>query len=291
VLNTFSPGVLGSGPGAVRLDGNVVGATANANKSVLSVMATPGVTYSPVLLSGDLVNTISDNRDVVDDVHVSGLVTVDARLVVLKRLGHGDTAGDGATLHNFLHHVNLSDDFTELFDSVNVVGVRDVASLTRGAVTADVHSGAQLAVVEALGAVDGAGLISHFVVVHPFISVVCLTTVAAKIFIFTGDDNLGRYVDIGPGSVTGDLDAIRESGGGGVGPAGTAVLGDVLVADIGKVVGVVDIVPEPLFGEVSDVNERGDDDGGCLVVVVHVAGHVGVGVKALGGSDGSDGSD
>jgi hypothetical protein len=291
VADAISPGVLGSGPGAVRLDSNVVGATANANKSVFSVMATPRVTNSPVLLSGNLINTIADNRDVVDDVHVSSLVKVDARHVVLKGLGHGDTAGDGATRKNFLHHVFLTYDLTELIDLVHVVGVRDVASLTRGAVTADVHGGTHLAIVKALSAVDRAGLVSHFIVVHPFVGVVCLTTVATQILIFTGDDNLGRYVDVGPGSVTGNLDTVRERRGGGVGPAGTAVLGDVLVADVGKVVGAVDIVPEPLFGEISDVDERGVDDGGSLVVVVLVAGDVGVGVKALGGSDGSNEGD
>lgn len=36
-----------------------------------------------------------------------------------------------------------------------------------------------------------------------------------------------------------------------MGPAGTAVLGDVLIENVGQVVSVVDLVPNPLLGELN----------------------------------------
>ena len=53
-------------------------------------------------------------------------------------------------------------------------------------------------------------------------------------------------VDVGPGGVPRDLDAVGENGGGGVGPARTAVLGNVLVPDVRQVVCLVDFIPEHL---------------------------------------------
>ena len=44
-----------------------------------------------------------------------------------------------------------------------------------------------------------------------------------------------------------------------MGPAGTTVEGNVLVPDVGQVVGAVDIIPQPLVRE-SDVLERLLDD-------------------------------
>jgi len=41
VLDCISPSVLGSGPGAVRLNGDVVGSTANAESSVFSPVSAP----------------------------------------------------------------------------------------------------------------------------------------------------------------------------------------------------------------------------------------------------------
>lgn len=43
-----------------------------------------------------------------------------------------------------------------------------------------------------------------------------------------------------------------------MGPAGTAVLGNVLVANVGEEVGSVDVVPDPLFGEVNVLKDGVD---------------------------------
>ena len=46
-----------------------------------------------------------------------------------------------------------------------------------------------------------------------------------------------------------------------MGPAGTAVLRDVLVADVGDVIDTIDVVPVPLSGQVVDWLQRGLDSG------------------------------
>ena len=56
-----------------------------------------------------------------------------------------------------------------------------------------------------------------------------------------------------------------------MGPAGTAVGGDVLVADISDHALSVDIVPKPLLGEVVDGLKRGVDLGSSPVRVSDTA--------------------
>ena len=57
---------------------------------------------------------------------------------------------------------------------------------------------------------------------------------------------MGGDVDVGPGGLSGDLDSVGENRGGGMGPARSTVLGNVLVPHVGQVVGIVDVVPEDL---------------------------------------------
>jgi hypothetical protein len=248
VSNTLGPGVLGSSPGAVGLDGKVVDTTADAEETTLTPVGTPGVTDSPELLtlSGD---TVADDWNVVDDIKITSFVTEDTTSVVFESLGDGNTASDGAALVNFLHHGFLTSDGSELLSLVDVVGVGNEASLTGVAVSAVSHGGADTTVVEATTCVHRAGLVGDFVLGHPLECKDSITTVAAKRVVLAGNQNLGSDVDIGPCSISGDLDSVTEGGSGSVGPAGTAVLGDVLVADVGEEVGTVNIVPDPLFGE------------------------------------------
>jgi len=222
----------------------------------------------------------------VNDFHIAGGITVDATGVVVKSLGHGNTASNGTSLEDLLLHVLLTGDLAELLDTVDHVLVGDEASLTWVAVAADVHGGTELTVVVALGAVDGASLIGDLVVGHPLEGVVSLTTVAAIVFLLAGDDDLGGDVDIGPGGLTGTLNSIRDSRGGGVGPAGTTVLGDVLVADVGNHVHTVDVVPLPGVWEGTG-DERGVDAGSGSVGVANAARLV-KGDSAAGEREGGD---
>lgn len=98
-----------------------------------------------------------------DNVHVTGSVLVDSSSVVFKGLRYRDTAGDGASLVDLLHHVLLTLDGSELVDSVLVVGVRDEARLVGVAVSALLNGGALDSVVVASSSVKRAGLVSNVV--------------------------------------------------------------------------------------------------------------------------------
>ena len=213
----LGPGVLGGGPGAIGLNVDVVGASADAEETFLAPVFTPRVSDHPELLA--ILFTVTNDGDIVNDFHGTSVITVDATGVALERVGNSDTASNGTSLGNFLHHVLLAGDLAELVDTVHEVLVGDEASLTGVTVTADVHGGADLTVVKTTAAVDGASLIGDLVLGHPLEGVVGLTTVATKVGSLTRDDDLGGDVDIGPGGVTSDLDSIGKSGGGGVSPA------------------------------------------------------------------------
>jgi len=108
---------------------------------------------------------------------------------------------------------------------------------------------------------------------------------AAHIGGLARDDDLGSDVDIGPSSPTSDLDTIGESAGGGVSPAGTAILGYVLVADVGQEVGAVDVVPEELRRQVIGWDKRGLDLGCSAVDATLVAWVFGVDIAGSAKSD------
>ena len=205
---SLGPGIFGSGPSTITLNCDIVGASADTEETFLSPVGSPRVSYEPVRLS--IFFSITNNGNIVDNVGVTSLVTVNTASVVLKSLRNGDTTGNRTSLVDFLHHVLLTGDMTELINSVDEILVWDEACLTWVAVTADVHRRANLSIVETTSAVDGASLISNFVLRHPLESVVGLTTVASLVGCLTRDDNLRGDVDIGPGSLSSDLNTIRE---------------------------------------------------------------------------------
>jgi hypothetical protein len=61
---------------------------------------------------------------------------------------------------------------------------------------------------------------------------------------------LDGEVDVMTLALAGDFDPISEGGDGAVGPAGAAVVGDVLVEVFGEVGLAVDVVPVPVGGDV-----------------------------------------
>jgi hypothetical protein len=184
-----------------------------------------------------------------DDLHVTGSVAENASSVFLKSLGNCNSTSNWATLVDFLHHSLFARDAAELIDLVNSVLRGHGASLAWGAVSAVFHSRAALAIVVSASLVDRAGSVSDLVIVDPLEGSQGRTSVAAESGHLARDQHLWRQVDIGPGSVSGDLDAIGEDRSGSVGPAGSAVLRDVLVEDVGQVVGVVNLIPDPLLRE------------------------------------------
>jgi len=244
VPNFLGPGILRGGPSAIRLDVDIVGASADSEESLLTPVSSPRVSDKPVLLAGLL--SVADNWDVMHNLHVTGSVTEDASSVVLKSLGHCDTASNRTSLVDFLEHVRLTSDSTEFIDSVHKVLVGDDAGLTWAAVTALVHSRAHLTVVQTAGSVDWAGLIGDLVVGHPFKCVISFTTIAAQILGLTRDNDLRGDVNIGPSCLTGNLYPIRYSGCSGVSPAWATILRDVLVADVCHEALSIDVGPLPL---------------------------------------------
>lgn len=173
------PGVDGGSPSAVSFNGNVVSASDNTDETILTEVFTPGVSNGPVLLA--VLNTVADNGDIVDDVLVTGLILEDTRGIVLESIGDSDTASNGATLVDLLHHSFLTRDLAVLINVIGVVRVRDEASLAGHAVLALEHGGALGAIIVTTSSVDGASFIGNVVVVHPFEGVVGLTTMAAII--------------------------------------------------------------------------------------------------------------
>ena len=69
----------------------------------------------------------------------------------------------------------------------------------------------------------------------------------------TVDENLRREGDIRPRSVSGDVDPIGDGAGGALGPATSAVVGNVLIFVPGEVVDSADVSPVPVLGEVLEV--------------------------------------
>ena len=201
--------ILRSSPVTVALNGNVVGATANANKAFLAPVGTPAVTDEPVVLA--ILNTVADNADYMNNVHIASIIAVDAASVSLEGVRYCDIASNRATLSDFLLHGFLARDGSVFVNTINEVLIGDEASLAWVAVAADVHGRTVLSIVVAAGPVDGAGLVSNLILVHPLVCVVSIATMATLVSLLTGDDDLRSNVDVGPSRIAGDLDAVRES--------------------------------------------------------------------------------
>ena len=71
-----------------------------------------------------------------------------------------------------------------------------------------------------------------------------------------GYQHLRRYVDVRPGCLSGDLNAIRKRRGGGEGPAGSTVDRDMLVALEGQIVCATDVSPPEVVRDVLQGNFR-----------------------------------
>lgn len=106
VLVHVGPGIDWGGPGAVGLNGDVVGASADAEETFFSPMVSPGVPDGPEFLA--VLYTISNDGDIMNNFHVTGVVAEDTTRVVLKGLGYGNTASEGTSLVEFVHHVCLT---------------------------------------------------------------------------------------------------------------------------------------------------------------------------------------
>ena len=160
---------------------------------------------------------------------VSRSLPIDGREREIERLRE-TYASNGSALVDLLHHVLLSPDPAVLGHVVLGVlvlghGPAVVPDGGRGgrAVPALVDGVALLV----LGLVELAALLGDAKVVDKLVDSLCVSAVAAA-----GDlgpaveDDLNGEVDVGPGALSEDLDAVRETAEGAVSPARSAVLRD-----------------------------------------------------------------
>jgi len=110
----------------------------------------------------------------------------------------------------------------------------------------------------ASSSVDRASFVSDFVVGHPLESVVSLSTMAT-IITTARNENLRSDVDIWPSSLSSDLDSIGKGRGGSMSPARSTVRWNMLVSQVGQIVGSLNRVPDPLLWKIINRLKRVDD--------------------------------
>lgn len=191
------------------------------------------------------------------------MVYEDTSRIVLKAIRDGHSAGNRASLGNFLHHSFFTTDLPVLVYPIHLIAIRDEALvLVRTTVHALYYCRAVCPIVMTACPVYGACLICYIVLIHPLEGVECLPPVASVIPT-AGYQYLWGNIYVRPLGTPGDLDPVRESGGGRLGPARPAVLGVMLVLHVGEVVGPIDIIPYQLGWQEGEGNKGGVD-------VIHV---------------------
>ena len=229
------------GPDAVLLDPEGILASLYLEVALVGPVFTPRVSDQPVINS--IHDAIAYNRDNV--VNFTLIVTLEDTVAfeVLKRTSV-DSTGDRTIVEHFLEDVGrvFGDKSAVVEDLVLVMVPRETATLGV-TLLADVQRSAGLALLVGKGFVGGASLIGDAVLVDVLVGIQRVSSMAAVVSPFTVEKHLGRYVDFGEDGLSLDVDSVREGGGGCLGPAGPAVLGDVLVLELGKVVDSIDIAP------------------------------------------------
>jgi hypothetical protein len=244
VPNLFGPGVERSGPRAKVFNAQVVLTSAKTEETLFSPVIAPRVSNNPILLT-ILFAPADDRHDVV--LHPKTRVAGDATGIIMK-LVTVKTASNRTALNDLLHHVLLTGYCTVLINLVDTILGRNGARLVGAAISAHFHGGALLAIGVSDCLVNRAGLISDLVLAHPPECSERVTTVAAERGVLTRDKHLGSNIDVRPGRLSRDFNAVREDRRGCVSPARAAVLRNVLVADVGQVVPSIDIRPGEVCG-------------------------------------------
>jgi hypothetical protein len=138
---------------------------------------------------------------------------VDDSSGVIEETKSVDGTVNRTSLVNFVHHGFSLFDLSVFLNGVDEVTGRGETAFRGHAVLAENFGTAFDTIGPASGLVVGAGLVSDRVVVNILIAGDTVTTIAAEIGSFAGNEDLGSDLDIGPGGVSGDLDTIGEGGG------------------------------------------------------------------------------
>jgi len=243
----IGPGIERNSKSTVGFNSDVVNTPDDFEEALETPMSSPRVSYEPVL--GTILNTISYDTDVMDNIHIAGGVIEDSTGVVFKSIWDSNTTGKWSSLVNLLHHVLFTRDWTVLVNLVDKIGVWNEAGFTWVAVSAESHVGARNTIVATTGSVDSAGLISAVILIPVSVTIDSKSTVATIIgfitchVVSTGNKNLWGDIDLWPSSVSSDLYSVRERGTGSLGPAGSAVRWNVLLPDNGQEIGSIDVIP------------------------------------------------
>mmetsp|Transcript_100151 Transcript_100151/g.323030 ORF Transcript_100151/g.323030 Transcript_100151/m.323030 type:complete len:388 (+) Transcript_100151:683-1846(+) len=234
--------VLRHGPLAVRLDAQGVLATADAEPAVVPPVGAPAVTPDPVVLAP--LRTVTDDGDGVVRLLLAAagaLHDAEVGQLLEDRVLAADGARDGPPLQ-LSHHGLGAIDQAELLHTVLRVLLHRGAALPGTAVHADILGAAGASRVMALGLVELAGLLGQAVLVDEAVGRQRIAPTAAVVVLVAVQHDLHGQVDLARTRALGDADAVGERCGRCEGPAGTTVLGDVLVARGGGV-GVATEVP------------------------------------------------
>jgi hypothetical protein len=190
-----------------------------------------------------------------DDVNITSIVTEDSSLVCLKSIRDSNSTSKRSSSSDFSLHGTFTLDSSVLIDSINLVVVGNETSFIGVAISSNLHGRALRSIGVSTSQVDRGLSIGDLVSAHPLESLDSFSTETSHRFIvhITRDENLRGDVDIGPGSLSSDLDTIGESRSGSLSPARSTVLRNVLVPNVSKVVNSIDVVPKDLVGNVSDL--------------------------------------
>jgi hypothetical protein len=249
ISDIVSPGILRNTPLAFRLNTKVVGTSDNSEETTFTVVRSPGVSDKPVF--DTLFNAVTNDRNSVIE-GISTSCVIDNTTSVVEETSSVNTADNGTSLVDFVNHSLFTINVTEFGNGVNGISGRNGALVSRPAVLALDHIIATDTGIPALSLVVRATFVGNSVVVDIFKGKSRVTTVAALVFALrAGQKNLRSQFEIGPLSLSGNLNSVSKSRGGGKGPAGTAVLGDMLVSHESEIVDTVGIVPKPLIGSLA----------------------------------------
>ena len=216
-----------SGPEAAGFDREVVLVTNDTEEAVFTPVGTPGVTNNPVLLT--VLLTPTNDRDGVAHGGGSGGILEDAAVVLEELVGDGNTADDGTTGVDFLHHVGGAGNCAELIGVVSGEVLDGVAAV--GTISTAISADTEVIALAILSFVVLAALFRDADLGEELVGVVGVTAVAAEIAGIAVEENLDGEIVVGPLSLAGDSHTVGEGGKSGEGPAGAAVLGQVLVSD------------------------------------------------------------
>ena len=244
VSGSVWPGINWSSPCAIGFNSNVVNTSDDSNESRFTIVGAPWVSNSPIL--GTVLNSESNDWNIVDNVLIASSVLIDTTSVFFKRIWDSYTTSNRSTLVDFLHHGLFSRNFAEFLDFVGVVFIWNKAVWAWLTVLANINGSTFNTIVMTSSLIDRTGLISNFIFVHKFERRDSFTTVATIIIHRAWNDNLRGDVDIGPLSFSGNLYSVRYGWGGSLSPAWTAILGNMLVFQICEVIDIVNIVPNPV---------------------------------------------